>query len=288
MVIPSGPARALCPQRRRLAEDALEAVPGGAPGCSRGRALPPCGRSRRTGAPRFSTRPCPQSCSRLRVSRGPLASLVAAVAISQGARVSAPRQKLPPAAGAVLTAAAPGDREAWGGGGARPAPLLCGLLRGPSPTWESSVCVCVSLSHPHRYMAVALPPSSRTSSRPHRAQGAVLRRFSPALGSPAQPDAAAPAAPCLLAKGACPAAVPTAIYGPEITKSPVSAPGASVFPSPGPACLRRTSRLQGLVGAEATPGQRSARGRRRGLWWTPARCPDPLSGSPGPQPTLWA
>lgn len=210
MVIPAGPARALCPRRRRPAEDALEAVPGGGAGLlPKAGTVPVWPLPPHRGAS-LSTRPCLVLFAAARVPRA--AGVSGLRSRHQGARVSAPRQKLPPAAGAVLTA----DREAWGGGGARPAPLLCGLLRGPSPTWESSVCVRVSFSPtqmhgcaPSAFVADVQPAAPSSGRRPP-----------PLLSGPGEPRSAG-RGPCgALCAGegrlsrSC---VGRAIYGPEIT-----------------------------------------------------------------------
>ncbi|XP_010829389.1 PREDICTED: serine/threonine-protein phosphatase 2A regulatory subunit B'' subunit beta [Bison bison bison] len=70
-------------------------------------------------------------------------------------------------------------------------------------------------------------PAEDDHGRPHQAQGAVLRRFSPALGSPARPDAA-PAAPSVSSGSAAPPVVDPSAVSRPLSGSPGPQPTLGV------------------------------------------------------------
>nr|XP_042098514.1 translation initiation factor IF-2-like [Ovis aries] len=280
------PSAALRPRRRRPAEDALgEVAPGGGAGLLRRRAL-------------SLVRPLPPHRDAPLLHEAVSSVLFGAAGCTcpegRGRLGLRSRDESGGAGVRTATEVAAGRRGRADGRGARRqggAPALR-AAEGAQPHLGGCVCVCVyvyvcvCVSHTHRRTAVPPPPSSRTSSRPHRAQGAVLRRFSPALGSPARQEAAAPEAPVCWRRAPVPQLCRPRYLWPRDDSVNLPCPHPALL-FPGPACRRRTSRVRGLVGAEATRGSgqlgvggAACGGPQRGVLTLPleVQAPSPLSG----------
>lgn len=232
----------------------------GRPAVPEGGHCPRRGSCRRSGTPCFSTRPCPQFCSRPRGRVCPRAAGVFGLRSRHESASAGVRAATEVAAGSRCRADSRGARRQGGlGRGEAGAPAL----RAAQGAGPRLVCACLSGTQTH-----GCAPSTfvADASRPRRAQGAVLRRFFSALGSPLEPEAAAPAAPCVLAKGACPSCAGRAIYVPEMTVNLPCPHPALVF-SRRPALPARAALpgLRGLVGARP-PGAAVSSG-------SAARCP---------------